>query len=139
GGEYVAYAQTGEAAVYFYGETGEFQRKVPIEAWKGQIMFMDEPAENPAKAMLKSMGVKDLRTPLGGYISGVHVGETYTLVQGGLTTPQKLRTVALVDHSTWRVHYAELPVLCRSISLKGESFYCLLTREDKVLIEEFAI
>ncbi len=135
----VAYAQVGEAAVYYYNQKGDQIRRVAIDQWKGEIRFMPESADNPAKQMLASFGVKDQRTPLGGLVQTLHMNPHYTLVQGGITTHDRLRSLVFVDHATWHTHYARLPKACRSMRLQGDSMYCLITDGDQVLLEEYSV
>lgn len=139
GPKYVLYAQLGEAAVYFYDHSGSLVKKVPFENWTSEMRYLGDSTPNPATQMLESFGFRDHRTPMGGYINSLNSSDSYSLVQGGVTTPDRFRSMAIIDHKTWNVYYTQLPQRCRNIRLQSNIMYCLITDGEVVAVDSYEI
>ena len=139
GPKYVLYAQLGEAAVYFYDHQGAQVKKVTFDNWSGEMKYLPDRPPNAATAMIESMGFKDHRTPMGGYIHSLHSTESYTIVQGGITTSNRLSSAAFIDHKSWTVKYAKLPQGCSTMRLQDDTLFCLYTRNEAVFLERYDV
>jgi hypothetical protein len=139
GPKHVLYAQLGEAAVYFYDHQGTQVKKVTFDSWSGEMSYLPDPQPSAATELFESLGFKDHRTPLGGYIQSLYSTESYSFIQGGFSVKDRFRSIAIVDHKTWAVKYTQLPKGCGIIRLQDDNLFCLYTRNEAVFLERYEI
>lgn len=125
----VAATQLGARNVRFHDMAGTLRKRVPVNLANKDISYLDIYQPEFLNRHYKAMGYSDFRIPVGSHVSSVHMSEAYTVVQGGITSEFHTRTVAIIEHGTWRVHYDVLPVECGNFRIAGTQMVCMVSHE----------
>ena len=125
----VAATQIGARNVRFHNMAGDLRKRVPVNLATKDLHYMNIFQPEVVTNIYKNMGYTDFRVPMGMHISNLQMGETYTLVQGGTTAEFMMRSVAIIEHGTWRVHYDVLPAECGNNRLVGNRLICMVSHE----------
>lgn len=126
----VAATQIGALNVRFHTMAGTLRKRVPVNLAKKDLHYLNMYQPEVVTNIYKNMGYTDFRIPAGMHISNLQMGESYTMVQGGTTSEYVMRSVAIIEHGTWRVHYDVLPAECGINRLVGNTLVCMVSHEQ---------
>jgi hypothetical protein len=126
----VAATQIGARNVRFHNMAGEMRKRVPVNLAQKELQYLNIYQPEVVTNIYKNMGYTDFRVPVGMHISNVQMGETYTMVQGGTSAEHVMRSVAIIEHGTWRVHYDVLPAECGNFRLVEDRMICMVSHEQ---------
>jgi hypothetical protein len=126
----VAATQTGARNVRFHNMAGALRKRVPVNLATKEMSYLNMFQPEVVTNIYKNMGYSDFRIPVGMNISTVQMSDTYTLVQGGTTSEHIMRSVAIIEHGTWRVHYDVLPAECGNFRIVGKRMICMVSHEQ---------
>ncbi len=126
----VAATQNGARNVRFHTMAGTLRKRVPVNIAKTELHYLNMFQPAIVTNIYKNMGYTDFRIPVGMHISNLQMSETYTMVQGGTSAEHPMRSIAIIEHGTWRVHYDVLPTDCGNNRLVGNRLICMVSHEQ---------